>query len=66
MAPRKNNVAPEKKKDAPKKKKKKQSRIIKKIKRKNIRQFRQRYSVEPKGFEISEGGGGGATSHTFS
>ena len=65
MAPRKNNVAPEKKKDAPKKKK--QSRIIKKIKRKNIRQFRQRYSVEPKGFEISEGGGGGgATSHTFS
>ena len=30
---------------------------IKKIKRKNIRQFEQRYSVEPKGFEMNQSKG---------
>ena len=30
---------------------------IKKIKRKNIRQFEQRYSVEPEGFEMNQSKG---------
>ena len=30
---------------------------IKKIKRKNIRKFKQRYSVEPKGFEMNQSKG---------